>query len=81
MGKLQEAESKLELLNQNGEREEQYALLNALLLRKKGKVREALDFLEKSAVCSSLDYFLLLGDLFWDLEMWDKSLVPYLKVF
>lgn len=45
-----------------------------------GKVREALEFLNNSTSFSSLDYFLLLGDLYWDLEMWDSSLVPYLKV-
>lgn len=78
--KLQEAESKLEVLRQNGSDEGEYVLLKTLLLRKQGKIQEALDFLEKSTFCSTLEAFLLLGDFYWDLKQWDKSLVPYLKV-
>lgn len=78
--KLQEAKNKLDLLQKTGKREEECCILEALLLRQLGKTREALELLEKSSHCSSLEYFLLLGDLYWELEMWDKSLIPYLKV-
>lgn len=78
--KLQEAKSKLDLLRQTGKSDEECCILEALLLRQLGQTREALELLEKSAHCGSLEYFLLLGDLYWELEMWDKSLIPYLKV-
>lgn len=77
---MQEAEDKLELLKRSGDFKEECSVLAALLLKKQGKVREALEMLEKAVDCSSLEYFLILGDLYWELGLWDKSLIPYLKV-
>lgn len=79
-GKLQEAEDKLDKLEQTKQCDEERCVLKALLLKKQEKTEEALRLLEASTEFNSLDYFLLLGDLYWETEMWIKSVRPYLKV-
>lgn len=76
---LEEAERKLDELKATGKFEEESLIMYAKLLKKQGKLEEALRLLQDACACQSLEYFLMLGDLYWEQEMWEKSLIPYLK--
>ncbi|GJQ65964.1 hypothetical protein Trydic_g4060 [Trypoxylus dichotomus] len=64
---------------QSSQRGGEYVLLKADLLKQQGKFKEALVFLEENNNAESSELWLEIGSLYWELESYDKSLMPFLK--
>lgn len=80
LGNYAEARETLEQLKGKVGKNSTYNLLKAQLLHKENKLQEAIQLLEKEDVCNVSETWAELGSLYWDLELYDKCLVPFLKV-
>ncbi|KAK9737501.1 Tetratricopeptide repeat [Popillia japonica] len=72
-----ESQKLLAMLEAAGGKSE-YVLLNAHLLKQQDKLKEALVFLTEHPLENS-ESWLEIGLLYWDLELYDKSLTPFIK--
>lgn len=73
-----ESQKLLAMLEAAGGKSE-YVLLKAHLLKQQHKLKEALVFLTEHPLENS-ESWLEIGLLYWDLELYDKSLTPFIKV-
>ncbi|KAI4467992.1 superkiller 3 protein-related [Holotrichia oblita] len=69
---------KLLLLLEAMDEKAEYVLLKAHLLKQQDKLKEALLFLTENPLENS-ESWLEIGLLYWDLELFDKSLTPFIK--
>lgn len=80
MGNFDEAEKNISKLKECSDTSNLPQLFTVKLLHKQHKLQEALQLLETCSNCDASEWWIEMGDLFWDLQLFDKSLVPYLKV-
>lgn len=79
LGKYNDAKEYMRQLKKNSDNTAIVALLTAKLLHKQGELEKALALL-KSVNVESCELYMEMGMLHWELQQYDMSLVPFLKV-
>lgn len=80
LGDYDTARSYLNKLNEIEIYQSEYIILNAELIIKQERYAEACDILERSTNLDKYEIWFQLGNLYWDLGEYKKSLMPFLKV-
>lgn len=80
LGNFDEAERNIPKLKEYGNTSNLSLLFTIKLLHKQVKLQETLKIFESCNNCDMFEWWMEMGDVYWDLQLFDKSLVPYLKV-
>lgn len=80
LGNFDIAENNISKLKEYGDSSNLALLFTITLLHKQNKLQEALEMFESYSNCNIFEWWIEVGDVYWELQLYDKSLVPYLKV-